>query len=121
MLATQKRLFVPNAVCIPTRAGNEGRDFDRGDCTLLMVDGEYSHGEAYTEEAWRSGGHPSYIQRAGDFFLPDGSEIPVGKAQLVWEPYRIWLARSKHRSATFPTLSNWRRLGKTRLMGFCEC
>lgn len=83
MLATEKRLFVPNAVFIPTAKGKEGRDFDPDNCTLLMVDGEYSHGEAYTEEAWKNDGQPAYIQRAGDFFLPDGSEITVGKVQLL--------------------------------------
>ena len=86
MLATHNRLFVPNAVYIPTKDGKEGRDFDREDCTLLMVDGEYSHGDAYTQEAWRSGGEPSYIQRRAEFFLPDGSEIPVGRAQLLPDP-----------------------------------
>jgi hypothetical protein len=47
------------------------------------VDGEYSYGEVYTQEAWKSGGNASYIQRRGDFFLPDGSEIPVGRVQLL--------------------------------------
>ena len=43
MLAVaEKRLFRPNAVFIPTKDGKEGRDFDRSDCTLLMVDGEFS-------------------------------------------------------------------------------
>ena len=83
MLATQKRLFVPNAVYIPTRNGKEGRDFDRSDCTLLLVDGEYSYGEAYTEEAWQNDTEPRYIQRRGDFFLPDESEIPNGRVQLL--------------------------------------
>ena len=36
-----------------------------------MRDGEFSYGEVYTEEAWRNDGEPSYIQRRGDFFLPD--------------------------------------------------
>ena len=79
LAATEKKLFRPNAVFIPTKDGKEGRDFDRSDCTLLLVDGEYSHGEVYTEEAWKNGGSASYIQRCGDFFLPDGSEIPDGR------------------------------------------
>jgi hypothetical protein len=79
----RRRLFKPNAIYIPTKDGKEGRDFDRGDCTLLFVDGEFSHAEVFTEEAWKHGEEPSYVQRRGDFFLPDGSEIPVGKAQLL--------------------------------------
>ena len=71
MLMTTRKPFVPNAVFIPTRDGKEGRDFDRTDCTLLFVDGEYSYGEVYTEEAWQNDGEPSYVQRRGDFFLPD--------------------------------------------------
>ena len=50
---------------------------------MLFVDGEYSYGEVYTEEAWQNGGEPSYIQRRGDFFLPDDSEIPTGRVQLL--------------------------------------
>lgn len=84
MLAVaEKKLFRPNAVFIPARGGKEGRDFDRSDCTLLFVDGTYSHAEVYTEGAWKNNGTPSYIQQRGDFFLPDGSKIPDGKAQLL--------------------------------------
>jgi hypothetical protein len=83
LAATERQLFRPNAVFIPTKDGKEGRDFDAGDCTLLFVDGEYSHGEVYTEEAWKQGGEPSYVQRRGDFFLPDGSEVPDGRVQLL--------------------------------------
>ena len=54
MLTATRKLFVPNAVFIPTKDGKEGRDFDRDDCTLLFVDGEFSHGEVYTEEAWKT-------------------------------------------------------------------
>ena len=75
MLTTQRRHFIPNAVFIPVKDGKEGRDFDRDDCTLLLADGEFRYGEVYTEEAWKGGGEPAYIQRQGDFFLPDGSEI----------------------------------------------
>lgn len=84
MLAiAERKLFRPNAVFIPTKNGKEGRDFDREDCTLLFVDGGYSHAEVYTEEAWKNDGTPGYIQRAGDFFLPDDSEIPDGRVQLL--------------------------------------
>ena len=83
MLTTERRLFIPNAVFIPMKDGKEGRDFDRTDCTLLYVDGEYAYGEVYTEEAWHNGGEPSYIQRRGDFFLTDDSEIPTGRVQLL--------------------------------------
>jgi hypothetical protein len=76
-------LFRPNAVFIPTNGGKEGRDFDREDCTLLMVDGEFSHGEAYTEEAWLNGGEASYVQRRGDFCLTDDTDIPIGRVQLL--------------------------------------
>jgi len=87
MLAVaQKRLFVPNAVYIPTKDGKEGRDFDRTDCTFLFVDGTFSHAEAFTEEAWKSDGEPSYIQRRGDFFLPDGDEVSGGRVQLLPDP-----------------------------------
>jgi hypothetical protein len=79
----EKKLFRLNAVFIPTKDGKEGRDFDHSDCTLLFVDGEYAHAEVFTEEAWKNGGTPSYIQQRGDFFLPDGSKIPVGRAQLL--------------------------------------
>ena len=78
-----KRKNIPNAVFIPTKGGKEGRDFDRDDCTLLIVDGEFSYGEAFTEEAWQNGGEPSYIQRRGDFFLTDDTEIPTGRVQLL--------------------------------------
>ena len=83
LAATENKLFRPNAVFIPTKDGKEGRDFDREDCTLLFVDGEYSHAEVFTEEAWKQGGDPSYIQRRGDFFLPEDNEIPVGRVQLL--------------------------------------
>jgi hypothetical protein len=83
LAAAEIKLFRPNAVFIPTKDGKEGRDFDREDCTLLFVDGEYSYAEVFTEEAWKQGGEPSYVQRRGDFFLPDGTEIPVGRVQLL--------------------------------------
>jgi len=84
MLAVaEKKMFRPNAVLIPDKHGKEGRDFDRDDCTLLYVDGDYSHGDVYTEAAWQHGGEPGYVQQRGDFFLRDGSEIPEGKAQLL--------------------------------------
>ena len=83
MLTTQRRLFVPNAVYIPEKDGKEGRDFNRTDCTLLMVDGEYCYGEAYTEEAWLTSGEPSYVQQRGDFYLADDTEIPTGRVQLL--------------------------------------
>ena len=83
MLTTERRLFIPNAIFIPVKGGKEGRDFDRTDCTLLMVDGEYAYGKAYTEEAWLNGGEPSYIQRRGEFYLTDDTEIPTGRVQLL--------------------------------------
>ena len=83
MLTTERRLFIPNAVFIPMKDGKEGRDFDRTDCTLLMVDGEYAYGKAYTEEAWLNGGEPSYVQRRGEFYLTDDTEIPTGRVQLL--------------------------------------
>ena len=83
MLTTQRKPFVPNAVYIPTTDGKEGKDFDRSDCTLLMVDGDYSYGQVYTEEAWQNDGEPTYLQRRGDFFLPDESEITEGRVQLL--------------------------------------
>ena len=83
MLTTQRRLFIPNAVFVPTKDGKEGRDFDRTDCTMLMVDGEFSYGEVFTEEAWRNDVGPAYIQRRGNFFLTDDTEIPTGRVQLL--------------------------------------
>ena len=81
--APRKQLFIPNAVFIPTKNGVEGKDFDRDDCTFLFVDGEFSHADVYTKEQWKDGSEPTYIQRRGDFFLPDGSEIEVGRVQLL--------------------------------------
>lgn len=78
-----RKPFRANAVYIPTRVGKEGRDFDRTDCTLLYVDGDYSHADVFTHEAWEHVGTPSYVQERGDFFLPDGSEIAVGRVQLL--------------------------------------
>ena len=83
MLITERRLFIPNAVFIPVREGKEGRDFDRTDCTLLHVDGEFSYGEVFTDEAWRNGSEPSYVQRRGEFCLSDDTEIPTGRVQLL--------------------------------------
>jgi len=83
LTVAERKPFIPNAVYIPTKDGKEGRDFDRSDCTMLFVEGEYSYGEVYTAEAWKSGGSPSYVQRRGDFFLPDDTEIPVGRVQLL--------------------------------------
>ena len=80
---TIRKPFVPNAVFIPTRDGKEGKAFDREDCTLLLVDGEFSYAEVFTEEAWKNGAEPTYLQRRGDFFLPDESEIPTGRVQLL--------------------------------------
>lgn len=97
MLATaHKRLFIPNAVYIPTKDGKEGKEFDWGDCTFLLVDGEYSHGDVYTEEAWKSEGEPAYLQRRGDFFLPDGSELPVGRVQLLPDTCIVKLPERQH-------------------------
>jgi hypothetical protein len=84
MLAVaEKRLFIPNAVYIPTKDGKEGRNFDREDCTLLLVDGTYSEANVFTEQAWKSDREPSYSQRCGDFFLPDGDEVSDGRVQLL--------------------------------------
>ena len=93
MLTTTRKPFIPNAVFIPTKDGKEGRDFDRTDCTLLLVDGEFSYAEVYTEEAWRNDGEPSYVQRRGDFCLPDDSEVRMGGYNCCRTPassrYRI--------------------------------
>ncbi len=91
-----KRLFIPNAVYIPTKDGKEGKDFDRDDCTLLLVDGEFSHGEVYTEEAWNHGGEPAYMQQRGRFFLPDGSELPAGRVQLLPDTCIVKLPERRH-------------------------
>ena len=63
--------------------GRKAGTLTREDCTLLFVDGEYSYGEVFTGEAWKQGGEPSYIQRRGDFSLPDDNEITVGRVQLL--------------------------------------
>lgn len=91
-----RRFFVPNAVYIPTKDGKEGKDFDWGDCTLLLVDGEYRYGEVFTEMAWKSGDTPNYIQRRGDFLLPDGSEIPAGRVQLLPDACIVKLPERQH-------------------------
>jgi len=83
MLMTTRKLFAPNAVYIPMTDGKEGRDFDREDCTLLLVDGEFSYGEVYTEDAWQSDGEASYVQRRGEFCLTDDTDITVGRVQLL--------------------------------------
>jgi len=88
MLTTRKP-FAPNAVYIPTRDGKEGRDFDRSDCTLLLVDGEFSYGDVFTEEAWQTDGEPTYLQRRGDFFLPDDTDIAVGRVQLLPDTFIV--------------------------------
>ena len=97
MLATaRRRLFIPDAVYIPTKDGKEGKDFDWGDCTYLLVDGEYGYGEVYANEAWQNDGEPTYIHQRGDFFLPDGSEIPVGKVQLLPDTCIVKLPERQH-------------------------
>ncbi len=96
MLATQRRLFRPNAVYIPTKDGKEGKDFDWGDCTMLLVDGEYRFGQVYTEEAWRTDGTPSYIQRQGHFFLPDGDAISTGRVQLLPDACIVKIPERQH-------------------------
>ena len=84
MLITERRLFIPNAVFIPTKEGKEGRDFDRTDCTLATWSmGNSATAKSYTEEAWRNGSEASYVQRRGDFFLNDDTEIPTGRVQLL--------------------------------------
>ena len=83
LTVANRQLFHPNAVYIPSRDGKEGRDFDRDDCTLLFVDGDFSYGEVYTEKAWTNGGQPRYVQRHGDFFLPDDTDIRAGQVQLL--------------------------------------
>ena len=105
MLTTQRRLFIPNAVYIPVKDGKEGKDFDRDDCTLLLVDGEFSHGDVYTEEAWKNGGEPAYIQRQGDFFLPDGSELPVGRVQLLPDTCIVKIPERQHWSEDVQALT----------------
>ncbi len=91
-----RNVFRPNAVYLPVREGREGIDFDRNDCTLLFVDGEYQYGEVYTEEAWKNEGAPSYIQRCGDFFLPDEADIPVGRVQLLPDPCIVKLPEREY-------------------------
>ena len=83
MLMTIRKPFAPNAVFIPTKDGKEGRDFDRTDCTLLHVEGEFSYGEVFTEEAWRNNGEPAYVQRRGEFCVTDDTDIPTGRVQLL--------------------------------------
>jgi len=84
MLAiAERKRFRPNAVLIPTKDGKEGKDFDRDDCVFLFVDGEFRYGEVFTQEAWQHGGEASYIQRRGEFFLPDDTEIGDGRMQLL--------------------------------------
>ena len=83
MLTTQRRLFIPNAVFIPVKGWEGGQGFRPERLHPAHVDGEFAYGEVYTEEAWRNGGEPSYIQRRGDFFLPDDTEIPTGRVQLL--------------------------------------
>lgn len=85
-MLTMRQTFRPNAVFIPDKHGKEGRDFDRSDCTLLLVDGVFSYAQVYTEEDWQNDGAASYIQRRGDFFLPDGAEVGEGRVQLLPDP-----------------------------------
>jgi len=96
LTVTHKRLFIPNAVFIPVKNGKEGRDFDRSDCTLLFVDGEFSQGEVYTEEAWKNDGEPAYLQQRGAFFLADGAEVPVGKVQLLPDACIVKIPERQH-------------------------
>ena len=105
MLITQRRHFIPNAVFIPVTDGKEGRDFDRDDCTLLLVDGEFNYGEVYTEEAWKGGGEPAYLQRQGDFFLPDGSEVPSGRVQLLPDVCIVKIPERQHWSEDVQALT----------------
>ena len=96
MTTAHKRLFIPNAVYIPTKDGKEGKDFDRDDCTLLLVDGDFSHGEVYTEKAWKNDGEPAYLQQRGDFFLPDGSELPAGLVHLLPDACIVKIPERQH-------------------------
>ena len=105
MLATQRRLFIPNAVFIPVKDGKEGRDFDREDCTLLVVNGEFGYGEVFTEGAWKNGGEPAYIQRQGDFFLPDGSELSEGRVQLLPDTCIVKIPERPHWSEDVQALT----------------
>ena len=105
MLTTPRSLFIPNAVYIPLKDGKEGRDFDRDDCTLLLADGEFRSGEVYTAEAWKNGGEPAYIQRCGDFFTPDGSEISVGRLQLLPDTCIVKFPERKHWSEDVQALT----------------
>ena len=47
------------------------------------MDGTYSEADVFTEEAWKSAGEPSYIQRRAEFFLTDEIEISEGRVQLL--------------------------------------
>lgn len=96
MLTTQRPFFIPNAVFIPVTEGKEGKHFDREDCTLLLLDGEFRYGEVYTEEAWKNDGEPAYIQRQGDFFAPDGSEISEGRVQLLPDTCIVKIPERQH-------------------------
>ena len=79
MLTTQRKLFVPNAVFIPTKDGKEGKDFDRTDCTLLMVDGEYAYGEVYTEEAWQNTVNRAISSEGAISSCPTNQRYPTGQ------------------------------------------
>ncbi len=79
MTTTEKRVFTPNAVLISASAvwrDSRGQHVDPDECTLLVIDGDRNHGEAYTREAWKRGGKPSYILRDDTYFkvCDDGEE-----------------------------------------------
>ncbi len=109
-MLTMRHHFRPNAVFIPHTDGKEGRDFDRRDCTLLFVDGVFSHAEVYTEEAWQHGGAHSYVQQRGDFFLADGAEVAEGRVQLLPDPCIVKLPERDYWCADVQSMT-------TRLFG----
>jgi hypothetical protein len=79
MVASEKRVFEPNAVLVYEAAiweDNNGKHADPAMCDLLYLDGNRLGGELYTKEAWEDEGKPSFVLRNDRYFkvMPDGEE-----------------------------------------------
>ena len=88
MTTTEKAEFIPNCVFIPATAiwkDSRGEHVDADDATLMMLDGDNNHGEAFTNDAWENDGPPSYQRRYGQFVSADDNPIDPeqGRVELL--------------------------------------
>lgn len=101
MTTTEKAEFIPNCVFIPATAiwkDSRGEHVDADDATLMMLDGDNNHGEAFTNDAWVNDGRPSYQRRYGKFVDADDNPIAPehGRVELLPELFVVKIDETEY-------------------------